>query len=103
VSDAVLLPLLYILPVFDWIAAVTLFLLARQRPYIAFLTVSTLTTFVIALATSVYAIVATNTAQGFAWFAFSDAVTVNRVVFVLLGAVPLAFLAVYWRRRRGDG
>ena len=103
-SDGILLPLLYVLPGFDWLATVILVVMARQRPYIGFLTVSAYIVFAIALATSVYAVVAYNTANGFVLFPFETAVDINRLLYVLLGSAPLLWLVraglLYRNRRR---
>ena len=94
-----LFPLLIILPVIDWMATWILWLHARRRPRVAFLTERAFAAFVVSIVTTVYAVIAWNNEQGRPIFDFDVAIVVVRGAIILLGAAPLAWLVLYLRRR----
>jgi len=97
--DDPLLPLLLILPLIDWTATVVLVTLARRRPRITFLVERAFAAVVVSIVTTVYALLALNTQGGFPVLAPEAALTVVRLLIIALGAAPLVWLTLYWRRR----
>jgi hypothetical protein len=96
--QVVLTPIVVLSAVIAWISAVTLIWLARQRPRIGFLVERAAAAVILAVATTIYALIARNTDSGYEWFDSDTSKVFVRLVFISLGCIPAIWLVLYWRR-----
>ncbi len=93
-----LFPFLVASAVISWISAVILVHLARQKPRIGFLTERAVAAVVLAFATTIYMLIAHNVDNGFWILDTASTRVIARLIFVVLGLIPLGWLILYWRR-----
>jgi hypothetical protein len=94
------LVIIVLLPVLDWIATAVLVMLANRTPHIGALTERAFAAGVVSVTTTIYAIVAINSETGWALWDVDGGRVIIRILFIAIGAAPIAFLALYWHRRR---
>ena len=93
----ILLPVLFVAPILDWIAALLLVRAVRRFPGIRALRERTYVAVGIALATTIYFFVALNAEIGFSYFDMETTQTLARLAVSSIGLFPLYWLWLYFK------
>jgi hypothetical protein len=95
--STLLVPVLIVLPIFDWIATGLLLNLSRAAPDLTFLRERAISAVILSITTTAFALIFLNTSEGGVIFSNDVARLLGRLATLLLALGPLAFLFAYLR------